>query len=151
MCLSCHDGLSSIAVGSVSGSPPQTLLTTPGSGTGSVTWNSGGGFDKLGDFYDGWMNPLGPNIGNIVPDEVTGENTTDPIDLSDDHPVAFDWVDNIPGIKDSSNIFSANGLRLFAGRMECSTCHNVHDNTTYKPFLRMSNDGSAMCLKCHDK
>ena len=31
----------------------------------------------------------------------------------------------------------------------CGTCHTPHSNK-FK-FLRMSNDGSALCFKCHDK
>jgi len=39
---------------------------------------------------------------------------------------------------------------LFAGTMECASCHDVHDNGI-APFLRLSNDASAMCLTCHNK
>jgi len=33
--------------------------------------------------------------------------------------------------------------------MECGTCHNVHDQNTYRPFLRASMTGSQLCLACH--
>lgn len=35
-----------------------------------------------------------------------------------------------------------------SGRLECATCHNPHNNTN-NPFLRMTNNGSALCLNCH--
>lgn len=38
---------------------------------------------------------------------------------------------------------------LYSGLVECSTCHSVHDNTN-PPFLRTSNDGSRMCMSCHN-
>jgi predicted CXXCH cytochrome family protein len=41
-------------------------------------------------------------------------------------------------------------LKLFFGKVECSTCHKVHD-PAITPFLRKSNNGSALCLTCHMK
>jgi predicted CXXCH cytochrome family protein len=41
-------------------------------------------------------------------------------------------------------------VRLFEGRVECPSCHNVHDPTV-APFLRISNAGSAICVRCHEK
>ncbi len=35
-------------------------------------------------------------------------------------------------------------------RVECSTCHDVHEYTNI-PFLRISNSGSALCVTCHLK
>lgn len=150
MCLSCHDGVTSIAVGDASvGS--NVLLNGPGSGNQPITLTTPGLYDKVGDIY--WNDPLvggwGANIGNLLP----GFNPlSDKIDLSNDHPVSFSWpLGVIPGIKTTAPTNPS--LRLFGSlrMMECSTCHNVHDNTTYPPFLVMSNGGSAMCLACHDK
>lgn len=42
---------------------------------------------------------------------------------------------------------------LFSNRMECSTCHDVH-NTTAVPGTKLlvkDNAGSALCLTCHNK
>jgi predicted CXXCH cytochrome family protein len=33
--------------------------------------------------------------------------------------------------------------------IECSSCHDPH--TTNPLFLRVSNEGSRLCLTCHDK
>lgn len=76
-------------------------------------------------------------------------------DLSNDHPISIgyslsadaDFVD--PG--SVTNI-----LPLFSGtqdpnyQVECGSCHDVHDRTNF-PFLRISNDNSALCLTCHLK
>ena len=40
---------------------------------------------------------------------------------------------------------------LFAGQMECSSCHDVHDELGNTALLRKSNTQSALCLTCHDK
>jgi len=34
-------------------------------------------------------------------------------------------------------------------KMQCATCHDVHNNTTNRPFLRDTTTGSALCLDCH--
>lgn len=38
-------------------------------------------------------------------------------------------------------------------RVRCVTCHNVHitNEQLVNKLLRMSNEGSAMCLACHEK
>jgi predicted CXXCH cytochrome family protein len=33
--------------------------------------------------------------------------------------------------------------------IECSTCHDPHSNNS--KFLRLSNEGSRLCLTCHIK
>ena len=139
MCMSCHDGITSIAVG--------TLLNAPGSGNPGITVPSGSA-DKIGDIYDGGFLGWGANIGEGVP------GSTSNINLGNDHPTSFTWVEGVTGRTDAQIGFSDTTVKLFTigGRtkMECATCHNVHDPAT-PPFLRMSNDGSAMCLRCHNK
>lgn len=114
---------------------------------------SGGAYHEIGALYDasGGGDPFlgggtwGPNIGELTP-----TLNTNPVNLSNDHPVAFAWVTPNPGIWNDAPRDSR--LRLFGptNRMECSTCHNVHDDTN-SPFLAMSNDSSNMCMQCHDK
>ena len=85
-------------------------------------------------------------------------------DLTDDHPISIEYDITEDGeFFDDGNDGDIGGLPLFAGlaagngtagdpdQVECSTCHNVHDQDTYFPFLRMDNAASAMCLTCHDK
>lgn len=78
-------------------------------------------------------------------------------DLSDDHPVSFTY-DTALATADGSLVTPASAsfvdaghaVPLFAGKMECASCHDVHNNTN-APFLRKSNSGSALCLTCHNK
>jgi len=35
------------------------------------------------------------------------------------------------------------------GKIKCTTCHNQHNNEAGSPYLRVSNDGDAMCKQCH--
>jgi predicted CXXCH cytochrome family protein len=46
-------------------------------------------------------------------------------------------------------LFPTPGLTAVAPKMQCATCHDVHDNTTNSPFLRDSLTGSQLCLDCH--
>ena len=76
-------------------------------------------------------------------------------DLSDDHPVSFTY-DAALATADGGLVSPASasqvvaGIPLFATKLECGSCHAVHDNTN-SPFLRASNAASALCLKCHVK
>lgn len=75
-------------------------------------------------------------------------------DLGNDHPVGFTfdpssdpelvtrawpWGTAVKLDPDASN-----------GRLECHTCHDVHDNQ-YTNFLRMSNANAGLCTFCHSK
>lgn len=42
-------------------------------------------------------------------------------------------------------------LPLFAGKMQCASCHEVHSQSAGRPFLRASTTGSEICLGCHGK
>ncbi len=73
--------------------------------------------------------------------------------LSDDHPVSI----NYPKERDDTRFHPepkdgkfSNGVRLFSGRVECASCHDVH-NPDRSPFLRAGVEGSALCLTCHAK
>lgn len=137
MCMSCHDGVTSIAV--------NVLMNAPGTGNPTVTPNGIAAPGALGNVYNGsiflgW----GPNIGEAVP------GTPSTINLSNDHPISFDWPSGNPnGLR---SVPTDSRLRRFGAgnRVECATCHAVHDNT-YPPFLAMSNAASAMCISCHNK
>lgn len=133
MCMSCHDGVTTI----------QNILHYAG---GYAVTAIDPSFDQIGDQFQG--GPLfgwGINIGE-------GVNPGDTINLGNDHPVSFSWVSGLPGINDPDTVTKkwANGLKLFNNRMECSTCHDVHDPTN-SPFLRVSNGSSGMCITCHNK
>ena len=86
-------------------------------------------------------------------------------DLSNDHPISFtydtalatkvgdlyDPSTKLSGLPGSSGTISQD--MLFNGRMECTSCHDVH-NTKAVPgtkLLLKDNTGSALCLTCHNK
>lgn len=145
MCMSCHDGVSSIAV--------NTLLNAPGAGNPPVNAYDTSMGDVIGDTYyldnmftDGTW---GPNIGELIPGDTFNSNMTN------DHPVSFFFdaalLANDQGLQLPSNTELLKRLGSAGSRrLECSTCHNVHDNAI-PPFLVMDNTGSAMCLQCHKK
>jgi len=86
------------------------------------------------------------------------------VGLADDHPVDFTYGSALAGMEDGLVVPDSTGpvatvgiarLPLFkdnagdsAGRVECATCHNPH-NDTLGMFLRTSNENSAMCINCH--
>jgi predicted CXXCH cytochrome family protein len=147
--MSCHDGVTAIAVG--------TLLNTPGSNSPGVYTT---GLRSLGDLYYLTGNPL-PGVNDLPGNPNLGGDTGPvgsgyegyPIDLSNDHPVSFDWPTSGPYLADLKPVAGVDSkLRLFGAqhRIECSTCHNVHNNAI-PPFLAVSNNNSYMCLQCHNK
>jgi predicted CXXCH cytochrome family protein len=78
-------------------------------------------------------------------------------DLTNDHPISITYDAALAVAKrdmispvSASFVDAAKTVPLFAGKMECSTCHNSHDNANGS-FLRKSNAGSALCLSCHKK
>ncbi|MEK6743510.1 MAG: hypothetical protein AABZ15_07870 [Nitrospirota bacterium] len=147
MCMSCHDGVTSIAVNIGNNPITPTLLNAPGPGNPQVSIDQ---FSILpmpgaiGNIYNGGVVGWGANIGNANP----GVGTT--IDLSNDHPISFEWPTGKAGLEASPTnaalrLFGASGLRI-----ECATCHLVHNPST-EPFLAMSNSQSLMCRACHIK
>ncbi|OQX15333.1 MAG: hypothetical protein BWK76_13370 [Desulfobulbaceae bacterium A2] len=83
--------------------------------------------------------------------------------LSNDHPISFDYNaalvaadtatgGGIPGLvtpASASQVVA--GIPLFTGKMECASCHDVHNKHGIAGLLNSSNTGSALCLKCHIK
>jgi predicted CXXCH cytochrome family protein len=76
-------------------------------------------------------------------------------DLSNDHPISFTY-DAALATADGALVTPANasqvvaGIPLYTAKVECASCHDVH-NPANGDFLRFSNAGSALCLKCHIK
>lgn len=94
-------------------------------------------------------------------------------DLSDDHPISFAFdtalaaVDG--GLHDPSTTNVTIGLgsdkektgtiaqtMLIGGQVQCASCHDVHNSSTVpgtagQPLLKVSKQGSALCLTCHNK
>jgi predicted CXXCH cytochrome family protein len=63
----------------------------------------------------------------------------------------YDPATKLSGLPGSTGTVSAD--MLFSNRMECSSCHDVH-NTKAVPGTKLlvkHNAGSALCLTCHNK
>ncbi|MCP4900628.1 MAG: cytochrome c3 family protein [bacterium] len=131
LCLSCHDG--TVAVHSVWNAPNEAPIND---NPANITIVAGGNVNA-GGFITG-----NPNVGD---------------DLTNDHPVNFTYDAALAGsdgglvTPDSANSVDAAGLvPLFAGTVQCASCHDPHDDTN-APFLVVSNSGSALCTTCHNK
>ena len=81
-------------------------------------------------------------------------------DLSNDHPISFDYNTTLavldgglhdPAVKTTSLGGTIDHDLLFNGRMQCSSCHDVHNAEGNDHLLRIANIASALCLTCHDK
>jgi predicted CXXCH cytochrome family protein len=86
-------------------------------------------------------------------------------DLGNDHPISFVYDTSLsvadgrlydPSAKLSGILGSSGTINddmLFQGRMECSSCHDVHNTRAVAgtKLLLKDNAGSALCLTCHDK
>jgi predicted CXXCH cytochrome family protein len=81
-------------------------------------------------------------------------------DLRDDHPISFVYDAALAGT--DTGLFdpasSSSGLGgtihtdlLHDGKVECSSCHDVHNDSGEAYLLVKSNEGSQLCLTCHDK
>ncbi len=74
-------------------------------------------------------------------------------DLSDDHPVSFDYDTTLmvqnPELVDPSLLSGDVRLDPF-GQLQCTACHDPHENGFGK-FLVASLQKSDLCLSCHDQ
>jgi len=73
-------------------------------------------------------------------------------DLRNDHPVSMRFAGLLRADEDyrrpnTPNGFK-NGVKLYEGRVECASCHNVHDPSK-DLFLRANSD--VLCQTCHTK
>lgn len=74
-------------------------------------------------------------------------------DLSDDHPISFDYQTSIDAGNAELAATSALPEEIIlddGGQLQCTTCHDPHDDT-WGDFLVMSNQFSALCTGCHLK
>lgn len=74
--------------------------------------------------------------------------------LSNTHPIGFDYNTALETLDGGGLVANATavtgGTPLFSGKMECASCHAVHD-ASKGSFLRINNAGSNLCLNCHIK
>ena len=99
---------------------------------------------------------INPPIGFIADNNTMGAVDANlGTDLSNDHPISIGYsLAADAAFVNPATVTST--LPLFPGtqdatyQVECASCHNVH-NDSINPFLRISNDNSAICLTCHVK
>ncbi len=124
LCLACHDG--AMAVGSI--------LNMPGVEGAGIIPVTGDGITTEG---------------KISPASTAFIGT----DLRDDHPISFLYSDSYPynpEIVDPSTLTGPVKLDS-AGKIQCSSCHDPHDDTNPK-FLHIPfGTGSPLCTACHNK
>jgi predicted CXXCH cytochrome family protein len=126
LCLSCHDG--DVAIGAYGYAPQSSIGTTTVKATDADRIWVGGGVNGLANH----------------------------------HPISFDYeavaaIDD--EIKTSDSILLGNNPNqlaisdlLWNNKMECSSCHDVHNtkNAGFK-FLWVEDINSNLCLSCHIK
>lgn len=135
VCLSCHDG--TIAVDSIVNTPNTSWAPS----ANHQKMSPGSTPDECGMCH----RPNGPAGAH----DATVKYLTQ--DLRDDHPISISYLEALTATpREFRDPFSIAPLRLFNDRVECPTCHDVH-NPQYFPFLRKPNDGSDLCLTCHIK
>ncbi len=140
-CLGCHDG--TIATDSIMNAPGSGAnLGGPwyGNSAAPLHYKMKAGAGACGTCHTG-------AVGHDALKSYLGTN------LSDDHPISMSYPtpaqdpdfnappDNQKGWSD---------VRLYASKVECPSCHDVHD-PALAPFLRKSNAGSVLCTTCHTK
>ena len=137
LCLGCHDGtVGSAMVFGVSGSDKHSLINRPNLGQGSASaacLKCHNGHNSGLPMTLATMK-VGSNLRNMHPIAMTYPTAAQDLAFNQPPDLQKGWTD----------------LKLFVGKVECPTCHAVHD-PAIKPFLRKSNNGSALCLTCHLK
>lgn len=139
LCLSCHDGVNaSVSVHGNAVSTKHDLVKPPNHPAPDMS--SEPNCERChSDFYSGKRRTL-----------VLGT------DLSNDHPISVAYQTSNPTLHTPTDAqkgwggASQNEVKLYAGFVECGSCHNVH-NPDVAPFLRKTNVASALCLTCHKK
>ena len=74
-------------------------------------------------------------------------------DLSDDHPVSFDYTSGLASQRGelvNPDILTGPVKVDRNSQMQCTSCHDPHNNDNGK-FLVMPNTASALCQTCHVK
>ncbi len=133
LCLSCHDG--TVAIDSFGG----------GAGTAGVMTGS----KAVGAAAQG-------SLANDHPIGFTFDTALATADGALFDPSTKSVVVGSGGTKTKTGTVA--NLMLFNGKLECASCHDVHNNFTAAngtgvgaPLLRVSKAGSSICLTCHNK
>lgn len=88
------------------------------------------------------------NTGNEITGNANLGNT-----LINDHPISFTYDSAL--VNADTELVAANDANvvalLFSSKVECASCHDVHNTAGNSYLLRVVNTGSALCLTCHVK
>ena len=136
-----------------------TLYNTANSGgntsLNAVTTQPTGSSKACMSCHDGTvaLSSMGSTTGGV--DRISTANLIG-TDLSNDHPISFTYdaaLATADGglVSPPSVSLVVAGVPLFAAKMECASCHDAHNTLGIAKLLRVSNVGSALCLKCHNK
>ena len=127
-----------------------TASASPGQPTGSsiLCLSCHDGTIALGEILS---NPAGITMSGGVTTLPAGDTRLG-TDLSDDHPVSFDYTSSIAGSGEYVDPSALTGsVHLDAnGQMQCTSCHDAHDDTWGK-FLVKPARASGLCTTCHIK
>ena len=112
---------------------------------GTIALENFGGVSS-GDHYISTANRIGG---------VDGDN------LANEHPISFEYTSFLAGLDDglrdpsTTDVPALGGTisntMLFANKMECASCHDVHNSYNVPSLLKISNTNSQLCLTCHNK
>ncbi len=92
------------------------------------------------------------SAGNVS-NKMTG-NAMVGTNLANDHPVSFTYntaLSSADGELFDPSSKTAVADLLFSEKVECSSCHDVHNTANLPKLLAVNNTNSALCLTCHDK
>lgn len=99
---------------------------------------------KSGSLSISSTNNLGTNLGNDHPISITYDAA---LGTSTNH--LFNPTTKASGIAGSAGTIDTD---MLAGhKIECSSCHDVHNSYSITYMLKKSNANSGLCLTCHDK
>jgi hypothetical protein len=134
LCLSCHDG--TVAVDSFGGATGTTFMTGT-KAVGAAAQGSLANDHPIGFTFDTAL----ANADGALFDPSTRSVTV-----------------GSGGTRSKTGTVAS--LMLFNGKLECASCHDVHNTFTANdgavgtggyPLLRVSKSGSTICLTCHNK
>ncbi|MEN8179107.1 MAG: cytochrome c3 family protein [Pseudomonadota bacterium] len=126
LCLSCHDG--TVAVDSFGGTNDGTYFLS--------------GSKDIGE-------PTGDGLLNDHPISFTYDEPLATLDGGLFDPTITDVT---IGAGTDEKTGKITDIMLFSGKLQCATCHDVHNKfTDGDSLLRVTKVGSKLCLTCHDK
>lgn len=165
LCMSCHDGNTAIDAYTQNGpgsyTPP--IVETSGSPiiAGDLTKLAAGGDVRPASFYFGTAtkdlrndHPIGFNYNDVVNGNVGLGIEADPEIRNATDPIVGVVVENT-----HTSIAKIEDVLYKKETLTCASCHDVHNTNGAsvtggafgKPLLRVNNDGSRLCLMCHEK